>query len=185
MEHIDIHGYLNNSANQKEMFTYIFENYSQRVYNYIYYRVNSHYTAEDLMSTVFEKIMLKIDSYSEKKASFEVWLFAIARNVLNDHFRSLKRHTFFSLDIIRDLISKQPGPEEKVIANEANNKLLNCLKSLSEEERHIIALKFGANLKNVEIAEVLGTSSNNVGVMLFRIIKKLKILMEKEGYMYE
>lgn len=177
--------HLDKSEYRERAFNYIFEAYSKRVYNYIYYRVNCNYTAEDLMVKVFEKVMLKMESYSEEKAAFEVWLFAIARNVLNDYFRSLKRHTLFSLDVFKDLVSKQPGPEEKVIAEETNDELFKCLKTLTEKERNLIALKFGANLKNNEIAEIIGKNSSNVGVMLFRTIKKLKCQMEREGYMYE
>lgn len=185
MEQEDIQKNLKECEDKEEAFAYIFETYSKRVYNYIYYRINCHYTAEDLMSKVFEKAMLNIDSYSDKKAPFEVWLFAIAKNILNDHFRSLKKHTLFSLDIIKDLVSKQPGPEDAVIKEETNDKLLNSLIVLNEKERHIIALKFGANLKNKEIGELLSISSDNVGVMLFRAIKKLKIQMEREGYVHE
>lgn len=173
--------HLDRSEDKERVFTYIFETYFKRVYNYIYYRVNCNYTAEDLTSKVFEKVMLKIESYSEEKSSFEVWLFAIARNVLNDHFRSLKRHKLFSLDSIGYIVSRQPGPEDKVIAEETNDKLLNCLKTLTEDERNLIALKFGASLKNNEIAEIIGKNSSNVGVMLFRTIKKLKSQMEREG----
>ncbi|AAK79476.1 RNA polymerase sigma-70 factor (ECF subfamily) [Clostridium acetobutylicum] len=176
---------LDKMEDRERAFSYIFETYSKRVYNYIYYRVNCQYTAEDLMSKIFEKVMLKIDSYSEKKSSFEVWLFTIARNVLNDYFRGLKRHTLFSLDVFKELLSNEPNPEEAILKEEANYKLLKALKILSKKERHIIALKFGANLKNKEISELLGIKSNNVGIILFRTIKKLKSQMEREGYIDE
>ncbi|PJI06806.1 MULTISPECIES: sigma-70 family RNA polymerase sigma factor [Clostridium] len=185
MEQSNMLNHLDKSEDRKRVFAYVFETYSKRVYNYIYYRVNSNYNEEDLMIKVFEKAMLKIELYSEEKSSFEVWLFAIAKNVLNDYFRSLKRHTLFSLDTIKELISKQPSPEDTAIIRETNDKLLNCLKILSEKERNIIALKFGANLKNMEIAEILDTSSSNVGVILFHSMKKLRREMEREGYVHE
>lgn len=49
--------------------------------------------------------MLKINTYSESKSPFEVWLFAIARNVINDYFRSLKKYKFFSIDKIEKFTS--------------------------------------------------------------------------------
>lgn len=52
----------------------------KRVYSYIYYRISCQYTAEDLGSQVFEKVMLKISGYCEDKSPSEVWLFVIARN---------------------------------------------------------------------------------------------------------
>lgn len=165
---------------REKEFTYIFETYYKRVFNFIYYRVNCRYTAEDLTSQIFEKVMLKFDTYSESK-SFEVWLFTIARNVVNDYFRSLKRHNFLSIDAIKELISKERTPEDIVEIAETNGKLLKALNVLNERERGIVALKFGADLKNVEIAEVLDLTESNVGVILFRTMKKLKEELEREG----
>lgn len=162
-------------------FTYIFEDYYKRVYNYIYYRINSHHSAEDLTSQIFEKVMIKIGTYDKEKAPFEVWLFGIAKNVVNDYFRDLNKHNIFSIDSIKELVSGKNSPEDIVVIKETNEKLSNAIKILNTRERNIIALKFGANLKNVEIAEVLNLSESNVGVILYRSMKKLKKELEKES----
>lgn len=180
MEQFALSNSLDKNQSKELDLTYIFETYYKRIYNYIYYRVNSNEEAEDLTSQVFEKVMLKIDTYSKDKANFEVWLFAIARNVINDHFRSLKKHKIFSIDKIKELISKENNPEEIVLTAETNDKLLKALKILNSKERNIVAFKFGGNLKNKEIAEILKLTESNVGVMLYRIMKKLKVEMERE-----
>lgn len=162
-------------------FTYVFETYYKRVYNFIYYRVNCHYTSEDLTSQVFEKIMVKIETYSKSKSPFEVWVFAISRNVVNDYFRSLKKHKTFSLDLIKEFVSGKQTPEDIVEIAETNDELLKALRVLDEREKNIVALKFGAELKNREIAEILNLTESNVGVILYRTMKRLKIQLEKEN----
>ncbi|CDI48995.1 sigma 70 subunit of a RNA polymerase [Clostridium tetani 12124569] len=124
--------------------------------------------------------MLKIKTYSESKSPFEVWVFAIARNVVNDYFRSLKKHKLFSLDTIKELVSKEKSPEGIVVTAETNAKLSKALDTLDKRERNIVALKFGANIKNKEIAQILDITESNVGVILYRTMKKLKIEMERE-----
>ncbi|WP_326828354.1 ECF subfamily RNA polymerase sigma factor, BldN family [Tissierella pigra] len=166
--------------NKEKEFTSIFEAYYKRVYNYIYYRVRCYYTAEDLTSQVFEKIMLKIDTYSEKKSPFEVWLFAIARNTVNDYFRSSQKHTFISIDTIKELISRKKNPEDMVAISETNEELFKALTILNKKERNIIELKFGAELKNKEIAEILNITEGNVGIILYRTMKKLNKELKKE-----
>ncbi|SMF92453.1 RNA polymerase, sigma-24 subunit, RpoE [Paenibacillus uliginis N3/975] len=160
--------------------TAIFESYYKRVYNYIYYRIHCHHTSEDLTSQVFNKIMLRLDTYSKEKSPFEVWLFAIVRNVVNDHFRSLKKQKLFSLDAIKSLVSKEKNPEQLIEITDTNNKLAKALLVLSMRERNLVALKFGADLKNKDIAEIMGISESNVGVILYRTMKKLKKEMEEE-----
>lgn len=162
-------------------FTGIVETYYKRVYNYIYYRVRCHYTAEDLTSQVFEKIMLKLDTYSRKRAPFEVWLFAIVRNTVNDYFRISQKQTFISIDTIKELISRRKNPEDMVETSETNGELFRALNILNKKERNIVELKFGAELKNKEIAEILNITESNVGIILYRTMKKLKKELKKEG----
>ncbi|WP_053954979.1 sigma-70 family RNA polymerase sigma factor [Inediibacterium massiliense] len=158
----------------------IFEAYYKRVYNYIYYRVHCPHTTEDLTSQVFEKVMLKINTYSQSESPFEVWLFAIAKNVINDYFRSIKKRKLFSLDGIKELISGEKTPERMVLIEETNDELFKILNLLSPRERNIVALKFGGNLKNKEIANILDITENNVGIILYRTMKKLKKEIKRE-----
>ncbi|MBU3155499.1 sigma-70 family RNA polymerase sigma factor [Clostridium estertheticum] len=170
---------------KEEKFANIFEIYYKRVYNYMYYRVNNIETSEDLTSQVFEKVMFKIEIYSKSKSPFEVWMFAIARNIVNDYFRSLKKHKLFSLDTIKDLVAKGKTPEEILLSAESNSELSKALNILNERDRNIVSLKFGANLKNQEIAQILDITESNVGVILYRTMKKLKKKIEEERKRYE
>lgn len=155
-------------------FAYIFEIYYKRVYNFIYYRVNDSYAAEDLTSQTFERYMLKIDTYNGVKSTFEAWLFTIAKNIVNDHFRSLKGVKILPIDSIKDLISGKRGPEDMAVNSENKDELLRAIKVLNPNEKEIIALKFAAGIGNKDIASILNMSDSNVGVILYRAMKKLK-----------
>ncbi|MHB8061401.1 MAG: sigma-70 family RNA polymerase sigma factor [Ruminiclostridium sp.] len=180
---------LRNSLIEKELqekvymereFDYIFQTYYKRIFNYIYYRVYCHYTTEDLTSQVFEKAMRKINTYTQSKSPFEVWLFAIARNAVNDYFRDQKKHKILSFDTIHELVSRKKDPEAIVIKGETSDGLSKALNTLSVRDRNIVALKFGASLKNKEIAELLHITESNVGIILYRMLKKLKYEIERE-----
>lgn len=178
----------NKAMSEKEMstveFDQIFETYYKRVYKYICYRINDQTMAEDLCSQVFEKVISKYKTYTPEKSSFEVWLFAIARNIVTDYHRSSKRRFHLSLDAILDMISPNPSLEEEVITKEENEKLFLALRKLSNKERNIISMKYAAGLKNSEIAGLLGISGANVGVVLHRSLKKLHKSLENGGYEY-
>lgn len=164
---------IQNGILSTEMFAQIFDTYYKRVYKYICYRINNHYAAEDICSHVFEVVISKYYSFSPEKSNFEVWLFAIARNSVTDYFRSQKHRADFSLNSILNMVLSKPTPEEIVIRDDNNRALFTALAKLSDKERNIIAMKYAAGLKNSEIADLLGVSGSNIGVVLYRILKKL------------
>lgn len=159
-------------------FSQIYEMYFNRVYKYICYRINNHYEAEDLCSQVFETVITKYHTFSEEKARFDVWLFAIARNTVTDYFRSRKKRFHFSLDSITELILSKPSPEELAIRDDEHQAMFQAMVKLRDKERNIIAMKFAAGLKNSEIAELMGVSESNIGVVVYRIINKLRKYLE-------
>ena len=165
-----------------EIFAQIFDRFYKRIYNYIRYRIDSPEEAEDLSSQVFEQVLRKYDTYRPEKAPFEVWLFAIAHNAVTDYHRKRKHSLWLSLDKVKELISGRPTPEEACLREENRHELLLALAKLGDRERNIIAMRFAANLKNREIASLLGISENNVGIIVYRALRQLReILATKEG----
>ena len=180
MQQTVVMDYVESKKEESLDFTYIFEAYYKRIYNYYYYRVQNKQIAEDLTSQLFEKAMTKISTYESCKGNFDVWLFVIARNILNDYFRRQKKYPWSSLDSVLEMVSEESNLEEMIFHAEETKVLLDMIKTLKEKERNIIAYKFGADLKNKEIAELLGIGEKNVSVILYRTLKKLKLKIEGE-----
>ncbi|MFD2370411.1 sigma-70 family RNA polymerase sigma factor [Brevibacillus sp. GCM10020057] len=160
-----------------EQFTEIYERYFDRVYKYIYYRIQNQYESEDICSQVFETVIAKFHTFSEERASFEVWLFAIARNAVTDYFRSRNKRFHFSLDSIAEFIMPKSSPEELAIQNDTHRTLFQALAKLRDKEKNILALKFAAGLKNAEIAAMMNISESNIGVVVYRSLKKLEKIL--------
>jgi RNA polymerase sigma-70 factor (ECF subfamily) len=155
-------------------FAAIYDHYFPRVYNYVRYRVWDVEAADDVTSQVFEKALVNIGSYRPERAPFAAWLFAIARNAVNDHLRAQWRHRWLSLEALRDWPSNDPQPEQVAAHNETQARLLLAVARLSERERDILGLKFGAGLTNRNIGELVGLSEGNVGVILYRAVRRLR-----------
>lgn len=155
-------------------FAAIYDHYFPRVYNYVRYRVGDAETADDVTAQVFERVLVNIGRYRPERAPFAAWLFAIARNGVNDHFRAQKRRRWLSLQVLRDRASADPRPEEVLVHNETCAELLAAVACLSDRERDLIGLKFGAGLTNRRVAELTGLSQSNVGVILYRAVRRLR-----------
>lgn len=141
-----------------------------KLYNYFRYRLGDEAAAEDLTSTVLEKAWLKRHRYRRDRASFSVWLFAIARNEVVAYLR--KRHPIMPLS----MAEKAPGETAEQVLEHSQDlqRLSHLLSDLPEREREIISLKFGADLNNREIGIVTGFGESNVGTILSRTLQKLR-----------
>jgi RNA polymerase sigma-70 factor (ECF subfamily) len=162
-------------------FATIYDHYFPRVYNYVRYRVRDVETADDLTAQVFERALVSIGSYRPERAPFSAWLFAIARNAVNDHLRAQRRRRWLSLEVLRGRASAEPQPEEVAIHSESRAELLAAVARLSDRERDLIALKFASGLTNRRIAEFTGLSESNVGVILYRAVRRLRAELSAQG----
>ena len=60
--------------------------------------------------------------------------------------------------------------------------MLAALSRLDERERELLALKFASCMTNRQIAGLSGLSESNVGVILYRALHHLRILiLQKTG----
>jgi RNA polymerase sigma-70 factor (ECF subfamily) len=157
------------------------EHYRQffpRVFAYVYSRVRNATMAEDIVSEVFERALLKADSLRNDEA-FGTWLFTIARNVTTSHARRRAReHCPPDPEIWSNLPSTAASVEARVLQGEEAVALMEYVRRLSQREQEIIALKFDAELTNRQIAKIVGTSEGNVRVILFRSLRKLRDIMQ-------
>lgn len=159
----------------RETFAGFYEQYMPKIFRYIRYRVSNIQLTEDLTSATFEKALTGFSKYSSDRAKFSTWIFAIARNVVIDHYRvSGRRETTRVLEEATEIPSADSSPEEKLEQKVELQSLQLYLAGLSEAEREIIQLKFGAELNNRQIAKMLGLSETNIGTRLYRAVRKLR-----------
>jgi len=151
-----------------------------RVFAYVYGRVQDVCLAEDLVSEVFERALLKANSLRNEDA-FGTWLFTIARNVVTSHGRRRAREqTAPDSEMLASIASSSASVESQILQQEEVATLLRYVLRLSQREQEILALKFDAELSNQQIARVMGLNETNVRVILFRSLRKLRDMMLAE-----
>lgn len=164
----------NASGLSREDVLLMYTEYAGSVYNYFFYSLGDKVTAEDLVSDVFVKIIGKSGRYNSQKGEPKVWLFAVARNTLRDYLKIKRREKpLFALDEVEKLPAHL-GTEQAVELKIETLALIRALGTLCKRERTVVSFKYGAGLRNKDIAKLMGLSEKNTGVILCRTLSKLR-----------
>jgi RNA polymerase sigma-70 factor (ECF subfamily) len=157
----------------------LFREYHQLVFRTAYRVTGSAVDAEDVLQTVFMRLIAaEREDLSPSPASY---LHRAAINASLDLMRAYTRARSQSLDTIdRDsLPSPGPGPEAARAAAEIRNHVRKSIAQLGDKAAQVIALRYFEGYGNREIAEILGTSHLVVGVILHRARGRLRAEFRK------
>ena len=157
-----------------EAFARLYDEFMPKVFKYVSYRIADIDEAEDITSSVFEKALTNFNKYNEDKASFSTWIFTIARNTLTDHYRSSSKNKDLQTEVLTDAMINGSYGGDDLITEEDKKVLRAYIAQLSKQEQEIIALKFGSEMTNRQIAKNLELSESNVGIIIYRTVRKLR-----------
>lgn len=155
----------------------IYDLFFDKVYRFIFYRVNHREEAEDLTAETFIRVWNKISEINEVR-SFNGWVYQIARNLVVDHYRSRK----FTLDIsdLENVIEYDDNLLDKANLHFQQKSFLAALEKLSADQQIVIKLKFIDDLDNQEIAQILQKTEGAIRVIQHRAILELKNLIDSD-----
>jgi RNA polymerase sigma-70 factor (ECF subfamily) len=143
-----------------------------RIYRYLLGRTGVPAIAEDLTSEVFLRAWNRLDQYRPSTRPFAAWLFRVARNMMIDEFRRERRMT--ELVDGRAPVGVAPSDpeaqaEERIRAAEVRR----AMQILTEEQRHVLELRFFAGCSTREIAQALGKQEGAVRALQMRGLESL------------
>ena len=143
----------------------------RRVYAYVAARLGDGPDAEDVTSEVFERAVRYRSGYDPERGEPIDWLIGIARRCVASFSRP-------PLD--RDGKLDPPAPGD--LADEAVRRLAfyEALASLSDRDRELIGLYYGAGLKARQIAELLDSTTNAVQVALHRAVGRMRAFVDQK-----
>ena len=148
----------------------IYTQYHGKVMGYIYARIRNHAEAEDICSDVFEKVQRKLAGFDPSRASVSTWIFTITRNTMIDHYRRSRPS-----EELDENLSDSTELDEGLLNSETLTELANALRSLPEEMRDIVVLRYYDGKPLTEIAEMMGLS---YGAVKLRHQNALMLLRE-------
>jgi RNA polymerase sigma-70 factor (ECF subfamily) len=148
------------------------------IYGYLRSRLLEPADAEDLCQEAFLRCY-QGQARFDSSVMLRPWLIGIARNLLREHVRRVKRRkevgwTELCLQL-EDLIDEQDDRYDAVMA-----RLPECLQSLGQSARQALDLRYQARLRLAEIGEQLRRSEGAVKLLMFRARQALKNCLDSK-----
>ena len=164
----------------------IYDQYYAKVRRFILTLVKDEWVADDLIQETFLKIQNNLKSLKDP-SRLSPWIFRIAYNLCQDHFRRLKRSRKEESidqeeteDFKETLMQKGSNIQEELEQRQMGECVQNQINLLPESLRTVLVLFDIMEFNHQEIADILGITVKNVKVRLHRARKKLKPILEEK-----
>lgn len=148
------------------------------VFSFVMKKVKDENDTDEITVNVFSKVLSKLDLF-DPQFQFKTWILTIAQNTVIDFWRKKNREnedSNDSLDEVKNQFAK--SPEELLISEEEQQKILQIIATLDAKNQDIIRLRFFEEKSIKEIAEELNLSVANTKVRIMRAKKVLAELLK-------
>ena len=162
------------SQGDRDAFGRLYEQYIERIFNYVYYRTGNLHDAEDLTARVFQRAMNHIHNYTDRGVPFSAWLYRIAHNLVANWHRDRSRRQEIPLNDLPVVPSKEDRPETSLVRSQEQDSLLRMIRQLPPERQNLLILKFVENMSNAEIGQIMGRSEGAVKSLYHRTLLSLR-----------
>ncbi len=163
---------LRRARNDPKAFGVLYEKHYDRIFNYIYRQTDDEDLTADLCSQTFLIALKNLEKYEFRGVPYSAWLYKIASNEVNKHYRQKKRDKVFSLEEVRvrELfeMANENWDEELI------QQLLRFLKQLPTEMLEVLELRFFEDKDFREIAFILDITESGAKMRTYRALDRLR-----------
>jgi len=162
-------------------FAYLVDKYKNLVFTLVYRLLKNKEEAEEVSQDAFIKAFNSLSRF-KGDSKFSTWIYRIAYNSSLDN---LKKNKKYQNDIpINNITENQIGSVEDALSRiekqEREYVIKQCLSSLPSDESFLVSLYYYEDLSIKEISEVLGLTTSNTKIKLYRSRKRLATILRQK-----
>jgi RNA polymerase sigma-70 factor, ECF subfamily len=166
----------------------VVHSYGKRIYNLSYRYTNRRDEAEDLTQEILIRVYQNLKSYRAESGSFQNWIFRVARNLIIDHYRQVRRYPQTGgseeLEAMNIKDEKVPNPQRRAEQAEASQFLQEGLQSLAPELKEAIVLRDLEGMAYNDMADLLNVPEGTVKSRINRgRLELAKLLLKRRSQM--
>ena len=162
-----------------EQFGQIYDKYISKIYRFVYIKVESEETAQDITSKVFLKGWEAFKGQKDTIKNPGAFLYQIARNAVVDHYRAKGRLKEISTDASPEMVDPRADAQDQAILSADINAIKKSINKLDPEYQDIIIWHYLDDMPIADIAKLIDRPDGTVRVMLHRGLKDLRGLVQE------
>ncbi len=166
---------------EERALTQIYHLFSDRVFRFIYYRVQDRPRAEELTNEVFVRMLESVERFrpSGDDAALVLtgWIFTIARNMVIDDYRRQKIRAAEPLS--EDAEADLPDEAFDLNLHLTRVDLQNALARLTEEQQTVLLMRFEEGFTSAQIAKMMGKTEMAIKALQRRGLAAMARLLER------
>ena len=171
------------TEDDRKVFQELYEANRQKLYFMALKVVQNEENAEDAVHTSFLKLAENFAKYRQKSyENLEKLCGTIVVNTANDMARAYARRGEVAGEGEEYLPDIAPDILEQLLEQNDRRLIAEALMELKDEERHLLYLQYGLEIKPKEIGELLNMTSASVRRKMLRCRNKLAKILEDEKY---
>lgn len=167
------------AAGQAAAFERLYARHRGPLYRFLDRQLRNAALTDEMFQDVWQRVIAARAGWTPE-AAFSTWLFRIAHNRLNDHWRALKHRPTAPADG-DERAARVPDPHtpERTLSDfEQRRQLQLALAELPDEQREVLLLRLEQELTLEEIGQVTGVGRETVKSRLRYAMDKLRARLE-------
>lgn len=163
--------------------TELVRDFSAPLHRYVS-RLTSHdaQLAEDVVQETLVRAWQRPQIVNDRYASIRPWLFTVARNLVNDHWRARKARPAEVGDAELAAVAEERDQIEETVQAHA---MRQAVARLSSEHRAVLAQVYYRGLSIVDAAAVLGVPAGTVKSRTYYALRSLRLVLDELGITLE
>ncbi len=144
--------------------------------------LNDAQLAEDVVQETLVRAWQRPNIVNNRYSSIRPWLFTVARNLVNDHWRARKARPTEVSETELATVAEERDPIDETVRAHA---MRQAMARLSPEHRDVLAQVYYRGLSIVDTAEALGVPAGTVKSRTYYALRSLRLILDELGVTQE
>ncbi|UMX47674.1 MAG: RNA polymerase sigma factor [Candidatus Nealsonbacteria bacterium DGGOD1a] len=156
-------------------FSRIYDDHVEKIYRFVFLRVNSKEIAQDLTSETFAKGWESYKTNPNEIKNPRAFLYKIAKNLVIDHYRAKAKIQTVSPELVESqLADTKVDLEQRAVLASDMETVRKAMVDLNEDYQNAIIWRYLEDMPIKEVSHLLDRSEEATRVLLHRAMKELR-----------